>query len=440
MKAEQFLKEEFANVKRALEETLRYDYGPEETRAYYNECENRLKEIEKQISKIAPSEIWAELNELASLSGWISLIERSRLGEFSWPFAELIRDIAKPLLTEAIFGGRKTSEPIIHVVAEGEGYQIVYEIVPPSSTNHRFAIVAFPRPLKHHVLLHTIFGHEIGHTAQHTNDAGDLIGKWVADELTASGHLAAASEITSWLLESSAPKEIKSDLAQYVTDNGTAYVFPEAYVEKWVEELICDLFGLLLFGPAFAAAHRVLLRPTHRTPYEIDLLEPTHPPYAVRHKMLVRALRLLKWDKPVTTVTQGSVHEAELETLSFILDDPYMTWASFFDDRQLDRAVRGLQSVLTQYGRLEYEQPVPEIVADLVDRLRRRLPPVAAHIEEDGSPAFKTISRAHSLFAGWVYWLGRERLVKDGALTFLEANRLCDQALLQERGIALVTK
>ena len=122
MNAEQFLKEEFASVKRALEETLRYDYGPEDTRGYYNECENRLKEIEKQITKIAPSEIWAQLNELASLSGWISLIERSRLGEFSWPFAELIRDIAKPLLTETIFGGRKTIEPIIHVVAEGEGY------------------------------------------------------------------------------------------------------------------------------------------------------------------------------------------------------------------------------------------------------------------------------------------------------------------------------
>jgi hypothetical protein len=251
--------------------------------------------------------------------------------------------------------------------------------------------------------------------------------------------LAAASEITSWLHEPNAPKEIKSDLAQYQTDNGTAYIFPEAYVEKWVEELICDLFGLLLFGPAFVAAHRVLLRPTHRTPYEIDLLEPTHPPYAVRHKMLVRALRLLTWDKPVTAVTQGSVHEAELETLNFILDDPYMTWALFFDDQQLNRAVPGLKSVLTQYGRLEYEQPVQEVVADLVDRLRRRLPPVAAHIGEDGSPTFKTMSRAHSLFAGWVYWLGRERLVKDCALTFLETNRLCDQALLQERGIALVT-
>jgi hypothetical protein len=432
-----FLEEEFANVKRALRETLRYDYGPEETRIYYNECDNRLKEIEKQIAKIAPSEIWAQLNELASLSVWISLIERSRLGEFSWPFAALIRDIAKPLLTESIYHGKKTIEPIIHVVAEGEGYQIVYEVVPPPSTNHRFAIVAFPRPLKHHVLLHTIFGHEIGHTAQHTNDAGDLIGKSVADELTAAGQLSGAAEMTTWLHDGEAPKEIRSDLALYLADSSVPYAFQEAYVGKWVEELICDLFGLLLFGPGFVAAHQTLLRPSHRTPYEIDLLEPTHPPYAIRHKMLVMAMRILGWDSPVTKAAQGDVYEAELEALKFIFDDPYGAWAIFFDDQQLGRAIQGIQTVLSQYGSFGYQQPDPQIFAELVGRLKRRLPPISADIDESGNPAFKKISMAHSLFAGWVYWLGKDRLVKGDGLGFLETNKLCDQALLQERGIAL---
>jgi hypothetical protein len=438
MTPQQFLQEEFANVKRALHETLRYDYGPEETRIYYNECDDRLKEIGKQIARIAPSEIWAQLNELASLSGWISLIERSRLGEFSWPFAELIRDIAKPLLTETIYRGKKIIEPIIHVVAEGEGYQIVYEIVPPPSTNHRFAIVAFPRPLKHHVLLHTIFGHEIGHTAQHTNDAGDLITKHVAYELSASGHLSGASEMTSWLNDVGAPKEIKTDLAQYIADNSTPYSFPDDYVELWLEELICDLFGLLLFGPGFVAAHQVLLRPSHRTPYEVDLLEPTHPPYAVRHKMLVQGLRLLGWDKPVTDTTQGNVHDAELEAIKFIVDDPYMSWASFFNDQQLDRAIKGLQTILRQYGSFEYQRPEARIFDILVGRLTRRLPPISADIDEHGKPTFSKISMAQSLFAGWVYWLGKGCLVTGETLTFLETNKLCDQALLQERGIAMV--
>ena len=72
----------------------------------------------------------------------------------------------KPLLSEVLLSGG-TIEPIIHVIAEGEGYQIVYEDI-SSSVKSRFAIVAFPRSLKHHVLLHTIFGHELGHTAQQT--------------------------------------------------------------------------------------------------------------------------------------------------------------------------------------------------------------------------------------------------------------------------------
>jgi len=435
MRPEEFLTEEFANVQRALHETLRYDYGPEETRIYYKECESRLNEIKKQIARIAPSEIWAQLNELASLSVWISLIERSRLGEFSWPFAELIRDIAKPLLTEKLYRGKIVIEPIIHVVAEGEGYQIVYELVPPPSTNHRFAIVAFPRPLKHHVLLHTIFGHEIGHTAQHTNDAGDLIGTTVADELTAAGHLSAAAEITRWLNDPGAPKEIKNNIAQYLADNGVSYTFPEVYVEKWVEELICDLFGLLLFGPGFVAAHKVLLRPTHRTPYEFDLLEPTHPPYAVRHRMLVRALRLLGWEKPVTTIAHCNIHQAELATINFVVDDPYSAWAAFFDDRQLTAAIHGLQNVLQQYGNFQYQQPESQILSDLVDRLRRRLPPIGADIDREGNPTFTEHSMTHSLLAGWVYWLGQDNLVKADALSFLDINKLCDQALLQERGI-----
>ena len=268
-----------------------------------------------------------------------------------------------------------------------------------------------------------------------TNDAGDLIGRTVADELTVTGHLSAAAQISTWLNDPAAPKEIKNDLAQYLADNGVPYVFPEIYLEKWVEELVCDLFGLLLFGPGFVAAHQVLLRPTHRTPYEFDLLEPTHPPYAVRHKMLVRALRLLNWDKPVTRADQGNVHQAELTALNFILDDPYIAWASFFENAQLSGALQGLRNVLRLYGNFEYRHPDPKNLADLIERLTRRLPPIGADIDENGTPTFSEMSPVHSLFAGWVYWLGKDHLVGTNALSFLETNKLCDQALLQDRGI-----
>ena len=80
---------------------------------------------------------------------------------------------------------------------------------------------------------------------------GMPIGTTVADKLTDAGHLLAATEITHGCNDPKAPAEIKNNITQYFSDSGVVYSFPDAYVEKWVEELICDLFGLLLFGPSF---------------------------------------------------------------------------------------------------------------------------------------------------------------------------------------------
>ena len=405
MTPKEFLDEEFANVQRALHETLRYDYGPDSTRTYYEECSNRLREIEKQIPRTTSSQIWARLSELSSLAGWISLIERSRLGEFSWPFAELVRTIANPLLAETHIKGHAI-QPIIHVVAEGEGYQIVYENAPPPSSGNRFAIVAFPRPLKHHVLLHTIFGHELGHAAQDTNAAGALVASSVRQELSTAGQLSCSADMTSWIHDRSAPSEVKNELSDYLSDYGKQYEFEQHYIEKWLDELVCDLFGLLLFGPGFAAAHRALLRPTHRTPYEVEVFDPTHPPYAVRQKMLVRAMRLLKWDQTITRPRDGKIHEAEKSALKYLLEDRYIPWASFFDDNQLKRAITGLQSVLLQYGSLEYRKPNRKTLVTLVKRLSKRLPPILAGIGSDGKVRRDRTDMAQSLYAGWVYWLG----------------------------------
>ena len=82
----EFLGEEVGNVERALNETLRYDYGPEQGREYYKECADRLSEIKANVSSTQASDlrtIQALFNELRQLSSWILLIERSHLGEFS---------------------------------------------------------------------------------------------------------------------------------------------------------------------------------------------------------------------------------------------------------------------------------------------------------------------------------------------------------------------
>ena len=45
----EFLNEEVGNVERTLNETLRYDYGPEQGREYYKECADRLSEIKATV-------------------------------------------------------------------------------------------------------------------------------------------------------------------------------------------------------------------------------------------------------------------------------------------------------------------------------------------------------------------------------------------------------
>src|SRR6185312_16900882 len=122
----EFLREEFQSAQRLLRETLRHDYGPAQSSDYYGECELRLDGIAKDIPSIGPSDrrkISTYFEQLNYLNTFVLLIERSRLGEFSWPFAYELREMADLLLSERDLQGTLLP-PITHIVAEGQGYRI----------------------------------------------------------------------------------------------------------------------------------------------------------------------------------------------------------------------------------------------------------------------------------------------------------------------------
>lgn len=434
----EFLKEEFENVERALQETLRYDYVPERSKQYYTECAARLDEIRKAIGGIVATDlpkISEQIYELSLLANWISLIERSHLGEFSWPFAEELHRLATSLLFETSMAGKRLN-PVIHVVAEGRGYRIIYEPqVPSASGRCRFVVVAFPRSLKHHVLLHAIFGHEVCHTAFHTATAGGVLHRQVVPALTNAGPLLDATAATDWLYHAKAPADVQLALKQYSSTYGWKFELAEEFRQSWLVELMCDLFGLLLFGPGFLAAHRALLQPMHPNPYEIDLLGPTHPPYAVRHRMLVRVMRLVGWDKPITVAADADAYTAENELLKFLLDDTYDPWVTVFDDAQLQTSIAAIQGLFAVQPHVGYRRPNAQSVVALVDRLKRGLPPLLTDLEPDGKPKLQKIDISQVLYAGWIYWTGRSHLTGTVPLDFFLTNRLCDQALLQQRAI-----
>jgi hypothetical protein len=81
-----------------------------------------------------------------------------------------------------------------------------------------------------------------------------------------------------------------------------------------------------------------------------------------------------------------------------------------------------------------------------VNRLAQERPPICQEISKDGQPTNRHVEGPHCLYAGWAYWFGRTALAAHATeadpevqeLSFLELNRLCDQALLQQEAISLM--
>jgi len=300
--------------------------------------------------------------------------------------------------------------------------------------------ISFPRPLKHHVLFHSLFGHELGHAALDTSTSGAVLYGSVLTALRATGPLSSAAALNAWLHDKAAPADIQGALTAYSTARKIPFQLTDRSRAAWLEELMCDLFGLAAFGPAFVAAHRAFLMPIHPRPYHVRIDEPasTHPPFACRHKMLVRALKLLGWGTPCTATGSGAIHRAEMDLMNYLKDDPYVPWAQLLTDPQITAAMSAIQGLIAAQTYMGYQPPTPDAVTALVTLLAEGVPPVQATLENSGKPLLQSTPVAQTLYAGWVYWLGKAHLGTSPKLTFFETNRLCDHALMQQSAIDLV--
>lgn len=429
----EFLQKELENTDRALSETLAHNYGPGRREEYYVECESRLKNLAADIKKLADGNrgrLKSAASELGQVSHAIALVERSRLGEFSWPFAYQLRDAAKSLLSEVHAVGK--SRPIVQIIADAIGYKIRTENR-LRHTRSRFVTIHFPRQLKHHVLLHALFGHELGHAAIHIPDEQTLLKKAI-EALTSSGPLSSPEAVNRWLNRADAPADVKAGLKR-IKSKGPAFKFHTAVVKNWQLELVCDLFGVACFGPAFVAAHRAYLGTPY--PYTNKLFDSSHPPFAYRHMMLCEALQLFGWGKAVTSAEDKNVHAAEKALIAYVCEDAYVPWAQLFTKGQLTRAIGYMQRLTASHPKLAY-RPVPAtVLSKLVKNLANGVPPVLSPIDELGVPTPKRVPLGAVLYAGWIYWLGRFEFPRS-KLSFFEINRLCDQALIQQAAITHV--
>lgn len=430
MDSMRFLRQELQDVEHTLKESLRREFLHDQVRDYYEECRQRLEDIRQTVASSEHSDPTFQESDaqiaLGSLARYISLVERSHLGEFSWPFAQEIRRVANTVFLQQLLGS-ETTTPIVHIIAEGTEYSILNEDQPADFGQRPFMIVAFPRHRKHQVLLHATFGHELGHPAIH---AAESPGYSAFTHLTKADTLRSVEAISNWLSSDEAPSHVKESRGGSKLEKNE--------LNDWCKELFCDLFGLAWLGPCFAAAHRTLLE--HRPNRELKdhKGQSTHPPYTIRRRMLCEAMSVMKYSEPSSCEEHFQASEKE-----------FLQYAAGFEEsdgksivpKAILKVVMGM--ICEKLGAHSYKAPSKQILSTQMERLVNARPPIVQIIRENGELQVEASSPSNILYSGWCAWLGIDhfktlpigRIEKTDETAFSIINKLCDHALLQRNAI-----
>ncbi len=420
-----YLLVECANLKQTLRETLRYRYGASSAE-FYTECASRLKYVRHLIDGVAADDYPALsglMGQLNGLSDLITAIERSHIEEFAWPFAKALQRISTSICKE---NDPLRETPLFFFRAEGGivSYAVRAERNSPGIAGRKIYSVVFPRTLKDIVLLHAIIGHEIGHAAVASHPVA-LIS--IAKTLVSGSILEDQQQFYHWCATNiSVSHEVSAD---YLREQAT----------MWTEELFCDLFGLIVMGPAFLPAASSLLGATSRrvgVPFV-----PSHPPYGCRVAALLLAARTLK------LLYSESPAGGRLAELCSPLDTAFVSEASKWTSGNFDilkpdsieSAAKALAAFARQFEFLSFGEPNAELLDQQLQLLRARVPPAGRYPAAvgEGSHVIKMVESTiidfrHVLLAGWLRW---SELATSAEADFRQINRLCSHAILQQEAI-----
>jgi hypothetical protein len=430
LKPRMFLAEECLNIKRLLDDTLRHAYGSAKSEEFYQECRARLSSVSAQVDVVDETNL-AEIHALAIqvniLSDTITKIERSHIGELSWPFALVIKEMALQVCRENVTAANE-EDPLFFFSANGGMF--VYAVFPETKALSRRRIfnVVFPRSFKYQVLLHTILGHEIGHVAYAYLDLKQELEAKVTSVLLQGSPFTSVTDLQAWLL-----KTYRQNLSGPALNDAFA---------RWRQEYFCDLIGLLVMGPSFLPAYRSLF---HLLDHTGSRWTTTHPPIMSRYCMLQDALSFLQWEE-----WEGVGHP----NLGQALNDMYAPMKQaissipahmrILDRKQVEAATSALQGILRRMGTTLYSHPKPKELNELVAGLLNGTPAVSTKIKRSKKKSGTRhvvndpIDFRHILFAGWLTVFHHGRNQSD--LSLFKINRLCDRSILHQDAINTWTK
>lgn len=434
MSPKESLLQECENLRSVLNETLRYKYGADGSRGFFEECDVRLAFIKAQLEQTIPADfvaLEASCVSLNQLSGLISRIERSSLGEYSWPFVEELKKIAVATCLE---NSLMDTPPKVHVLSDGglEAYAIFPERRRPSVSKKRILTIVFPRTLKHFVLFHAILGHEIGHAMwQGSKHQHELKAILKEELLTTHGEFQDADRTAAWLYSDAAPAEVKNKLhALSLHVDEKTFFSRYASWEAWVEELLCDLIGLLTFGPTFVAAHSRLLYTLNPSGVRFGQ---RHPPVGARVNLMLQAAKLLGYSTPV--FQNAELHEAASKLWRDI-GATYKTepWFNIFAEEQVKAALDRISMLLIACPPAHCSAPHEEELLPLFRQITDQVPPIGFEFSESGHPACREIDFRSILYAGWIASTHMQNI------KFPDLNRLCEHAIMQQQAIGIFSR
>lgn len=424
-----FLLLECESVKTVLQETLRHEYGGEGSQEFFNECKSRLRFIKDDITNSKDDEysrLEGNAVDLNDLSDLIARIERSSISEYSWPFVDEFIMIADLVCTEKTTLGENL-KPIMRVLSDGglDKYAILTDPKRPSSIRRRIHTIVLPKSLKHYVLLHPVLGHELGHAILHGSENEKKLRDIIKNNLLAAGSKFENELVTAeWLYSKNAPIEIRDILDTYSQKNdiNQSNFFCYFSYQAWIEEILCDLIGLVIFGPSFVAALCQLL----------NCLIPSgsgfsdaHPPAGCRINLMLSASRIMGYDK--ISVKEVSVKkEIDLFWGNLFKNNRTDPWFNIFSEKSVQNVIEAIRSIFKADTFACYPSPGSNQFQKLLIMLENNVPPIDHSISSAGESSHHDVDFRHILYAGWV------SSEKD-KIPFKDTNRLCEHAIMQNK-------
>jgi hypothetical protein len=231
-----------------------------------------------------------------------------------------------------------------------------------------------------------------------------------------------------WLFSPTAPAEVRANLAvlaQRGVDRNN--FFQWANWHAWLEEILCDLIGVLTFGPSFIAAECHLL-------YSIDLkgvgIGNAHPLVACRVNLLLTAAKLLGFrDQKFANVACEAAFQAFWVDLDSTVKPD--AWFNIFTEAEISSALNGIGDLLRAHKPAAYQAPESAKLEHLFDQLTCGVPPVGFDVSQDGRLETLPVDFRDILYAGWLVTKHPSKV------PFFELNRLCEHGIMQQSAIEI---